>query len=840
MINKEGKMLIARIFATKFRSILCLLLLFSAVVDAQWINIGPGGGSDLQSIAVNPVNPDIVYVGGDIEGIFKSTDGGSSWTNINSNLAGNSWTADVYWTNDIEFDLSDDTYSTLFLCTAVALFKTTNAGLSWQKVFPSQITSEDDLVSVYSLGQNPNNTNELFAGTEGKGLFKSSDYGSTWQKLNVPISDEAIIYCTSVAENGNVFLGSTEGVYCSTDGGSSWTAKNNGLPHTTIWNFKINELNGQRTLFATLPTMGIEGDVNSFKGGLYKSTDDGDNWVDISGNLPKMQSDGLFYYYWKFTVSPDNPDLMYIGTSVSYPEEGYDAYEDWGVYKTVDGGITWLRSDINLTPGWMAAPFFDERHALVLAMARSNNDVVYWGRDWMNKTTDGGINWTQIYTTQVDDAWKSTGFELMIAEDIAFSPSNEDKIFVGYDDMGPFRSDDAANSFKPLDATMDPYDGYDAAKNIYIDPSNGDVYMSRYDGMGSAMNYGFSLGRIYKSTDDGVSMTDISNGFPDGQPFLTVDFTSGSAGNRVLYATSFGNGVFKSTNSGSSWTEIDNGLGDDALAAWIVLLNPNNTDELYLGINQLGDGGAIYKTTDGGSNWNKLVDFPSFDVLCLQYDAVKDIIYAGATENYDWSMVGGIFKSADGGDNWIQISDLARVVDIAINPSNPDILYAAAQSWYAVWQPDYHPGIYRSNDGGDTWVNITENLANSFVTFARLNPNNNNQLFVGTAGCGLWVTDDATSINQVTINASNVNVLRNYPNPFYDITSINYSLSYQSHVTLKVYDLNGNDIATLVNEVQTAGSHGAMFNGSDLSSGVYYYNLIVDGVSHSGKMQLIK
>jgi len=833
-------MLIARIIQKMFMGIFCLMIILTSTIHAQWVNIGPGGGSDLQSIAVNPVNPDIVYVGGDIEGIFKSADGGASWTNINSNLASESWTADVYWTNDIEFDLTDDTYKTLFLCTAVALFKTTNEGLTWQKIFPSEIASEDDFVSVYSIGQNPDNTNELFVGTEGLGFFKSSDYGSTWEELNVPLSEEAIVYGTSVAENGDVFIGTTEGFFLSTDGGASWTAKNNGLPHTTIWNLKIHEDNGQRSLFVTLPTTGVEGDVNSFKGGLYKSTDDGDNWVDISGNLPKMQSDGLFYYYWKFTLSADDPDFMYIGTSVSYPEEGYDAYEDWGVYKTEDGGADWARSDINLTPGWMAAPFFDERHALVLAMAPSNTDIVYWGRDWMNKTTDGGNNWTQIYTTQLGDAWKSTGFELMIAEDIAFSPSNPDKIFVGYDDMGPFRSDDAANSFILLDATMDPYDGYDAAKNIFIDPDNGDVYMSRYDGMGSAMNYGFSLGRIYKSTDDGASMSDISSGFPDGQPFLTVDFTSGTAGNRVLYATSYGNGVFKSTDSGASWTEIDNGLGDDAQAAWLILLNPNNSSELYVGINQLGDGGAVYKTTDAGGSWNKLVDFPAYDVLCLQYDAANDIVYAGATENYDWSMVGGIFKSADGGDSWTEISDLARVVDIAVNPADPNILYAAAQSWYAVWQPDYHPGIYRSTDAGDSWLNISENLANTFVTFVKINPNNTDQLFVGTAGCGLWVNDDATSINQASVNSSLSQAPQNFPNPFNDITSINYKLNYQSHVMIKIYDLHANDIATLVNEVQAAGNHRALFDGSDLPSGIYYCNLIVNGVSNTGKMLLVK
>ncbi|HED38329.1 MAG TPA: hypothetical protein ENI76_08820, partial [Ignavibacteria bacterium] len=94
------------------------------ITIAQWQNIGPGGGSDLQSIVVHPTNPDIVFTGGDIEGLFKTTNGGQSWTNINNNLATGPWTPDVYWTNQILFDKSDVTNNTLFLATAIALFKT--------------------------------------------------------------------------------------------------------------------------------------------------------------------------------------------------------------------------------------------------------------------------------------------------------------------------------------------------------------------------------------------------------------------------------------------------------------------------------------------------------------------------------------------------------------------------------------------------------------------------------------------------------------------------------------------------------------------------------------------
>ncbi len=812
----------------------------------SWKNIGPGGGSDLQSILVHPTNPNIVYTGGDIEGIFKSTDGGSTWKNINANMATGPWTPDVYWTNQIKFDLADNTFNTLFLCTAVALFKTADAGATWSKIFPSNITSESDLISVYSIAQDPNSTNILYAGTQGKGVYKSTDGGNSWVKLTVPIPDSSTVYETEIAQNGTLFIAATNGIYSSTDGGANWTSKNNGLPHTIIWNFKIHEHNGQRTLFAALPTTGTEGNASTFKGGLYKSIDDGNNWTDITGNLPKMQTDGMFYFYWKFTVNPTNTNTIFIGTSVSYPEEGSAAFEDWGVYKTVDGGTTWTRSDVNVTLGWMDDTFFDERHALVLAMAPSDPNTVYWGRDWMNKTTDGGNNWTQIYTQKINNTWKGTGFELMMVEDMAFSPLNQNKIFIGYDDMGPFRSDDNTNTFIPLDPKMDPYDGYDAAKDIFIDPSNGDIYMSRYDGMGSALNSGYSLGRIYKSSDDGVNWTNISTGFPDGKPALVADFSSGSAGNRTLYATSYGNGVYKSTNSGASWTAINNGLASDASGVWKILLNPNDTDVLYVGINKFGSGGSLYKTSDGGSNWSKLTKFPAMDVLSLQYDKTNNIIYAGATENFDWSMNGGIYKSTDGGSTWSKISDLARVVDISIHPTNPNILFAAAQSWYSVWQPNYHPGVYRSNDGGSNWTNITENLAHTFVTFVRINPNNPNQLFVGTGGGGLWVNDNATSVERIGNTVpSKFSLSQNYPNPFNPNTAISYTigtgqLSAISFITLKVYDALGRVVAILVNKEQPAGNYKVNFDASSLTSGIYFYRIVAGSFVQTKKMVLLK
>lgn len=801
------------------------------IVNAQqWKNIGPGGGSDLQSIVVHPENPDIVYVGGDIEGMFKTTDGGNSWKSVNANLAAEPWDPDIYWTNKIKFDLSDDSYNSLFYCTGVALFHTTNGGEHWKKIFPTEIADEEDLVSVYSVGQNPNNPDELIIGTWAKGVYKSEDKGETWTELQIPLSVESTVYAVEYSTNGNVYLASDEGFYFSSDGGSTWTERNNGLPHKKIWNMKLIENNSNPIIYVVLITTGDEGNASSFKGGIYKSEDDGNSWNNISGNLPVMQSDGMLYYYWKFTVNHEKPNSIYIGTSVGSPEESASAYEEWGVYKTENGGSSWRKTDYDVSEGWMDQTFFDERHALVLSIAPSDTNTIYWGRDWMYKSTDAGNSWKQIYTVKKGDAWTGTGFELMMTEDIAFSPSDPDKIFVGYDDMGPFRSTDGGMSFKPLDPKMDPYDGYDAAKDIFVDPENGDIYLSRYDGVGSALESGFSFGRIYKSVDNGETFEDISNGFPDGRPDLAVDFSSGTPGGRTLYSASFGNGIYKSTNSGNNWFSINNGLNEDVAGAWAVKINPNNNAELFLGINNFGEGSGLYKSTDAGETWFRLSSFPAYDVLSIEIDN-RNIIYCGATENYDWSVAGGLYKSTDGGDSWEEIFDYPRIADIAINQENPDLLFVVSQPWYDIWLPDVLPGIFRSSDAGENWTIITSDLAHSYVLFAKFNPHNVSQLFVGTGGGGLWVNDNVTSIeNEIAGPPESFKLYQNYPNPFNPVTTIKFSIPSNGtsgiyNALLKVHDILGQELRTVIDKELSPGTYRANFDGGDFASGVYVYTL---------------
>jgi len=825
--------------------LLIVLLLFGLNVFAQnWIPIGPGGGSDLESIAIQPNNPDVVYIGGDIEGIFKTTDGGSTWNNINSNLAFQ-YSPAVYFIQEIIFDLSDNTYNSLFICTQMGLFKTTNGGLHWNLLYPKTITTESDFKTVSYLAQDPDDKNILFIGTgnahensDGSGnIFKSTDGGNTWNEIKISVNNVVIhgifIDKLSPQNNRTIFVSTGEGIYKTTDNGVTWNLKNNGLPHNDVRRLYGVYVNNNLILFLSINTHGTPGNPGSFQGGIYKSTDGTDTWTSINGNLPQYQTDiERFYYYWKYTFDSTNPDIIYTATTRSMPEEGNGAYAEWGVYKTTNGGQSWSKATINVVEGWMKTPENNENHAFVLETAPGNPDIVYWGLLWMQKSTDAGNSWNQVYTNNTNGTWKTSGLEMMAVDDIAFDPIDQNIIYIGYDDFGPFRSTDGGNSFKPLDQVQDPYNGYDDAKNIVIDPQNSDVYLSRYEGLAGSVANNFNLGQVWKSTDNGNAWTKISSGLPDGTPYLIMDKISGSPGNRTLYCTIFHHGVYKSTNSGQSWFSINQGLAADSVSVWRISVNPSNSNELFIGLNNFGKGAGLYKSINAGNTWSKVNSLPNYDVLQIKYDKTSGNVYTSLTDNWNYNTTGGLYKSTDGGSSWNKIMDDSRIIDFEIDPANSDRIFAASQSWF-LYNASLNPGIYLSENGGNNWTNITNGLSNTYIMFIKLNPFNHNQLYAGTNGGGVFVTNIVTGIEtEKNILPKKFELFQNYPNPFNPGTVISFQLPAFSKVSLKIYDLLGRAVAILVNEEKPAGYYKINFDASKLSSGVYFYRIAI----HSDKM----
>lgn len=153
------------------------------------------------------------------------------------------------------------------------------------------------------------------------------------------------------------------------------------------------------------------------------------------------------------------------------------------------------------------------------AIQPDNADIIYLGGDieGIFKTLDGGQTWNQIYTEKLGEYWRGRGIELMEIFDIGFHPLNPDILYLCYDDMGFWRSDDRGFSFKRLDPRLDPEGGdfgdggYDCVRTIVVDPQSGHLYIGRSGGDDDDADNGFAIGRVWKSENQGESWTLIGS-----------------------------------------------------------------------------------------------------------------------------------------------------------------------------------------------------------------------------------------------------------------------------------------------------------------------------------------
>jgi photosystem II stability/assembly factor-like uncharacterized protein len=293
---------------------------------------------------------------------------------------------------------------------------------------------------------------------------------------------------------------------------------------------------------------------------------------------------------------------------------------------------------------------------------------------------------------------------------LAIDRSNPSIIYAGTNG-GVFKTNDWGGNWSVINSGLTGTQVYALA----IDPSNTSVIYAGTDGglsksadggrnwRASGMNYGgvealaidpsdYSIiyqgttSGVFKSTDGGETWSNC--GLPYEVNALAIDPSNPG----IVYAMALGAGVFKSTNGGKSWPPASNGL--PCFLGYALAIDPSNTSTIY------GAGGcAVFKSTDGGGNWFAVL--PSYYGLTLAIDSTNpDIIYAGS-----WGL--GIFKSSDGGQTWNNInSGLTNtfVTALAIDPTNAGIMYAG--TWGGVFK-SFPPGslslnVFKSGTGNGT------------------------------------------------------------------------------------------------------------------------------------------
>jgi hypothetical protein len=207
--------------------------------------------------------------------------------------------------------------------------------------------------------------------------------------------------------------------------------------------------------------------------------------------------------------------------------------------------------------------------------------------------------------------------------------------------------------------------------------------------------------------------------------------------------------------------------------------------------------------------------------------AVSDtLLFAGSV---------GIFLSTNNGTSW------TAAVDSGV-PSPPDnVVSSLTVSGTNLFAGFYGGGVFLSTNYGTTWTAVDSGLTNDSVTALAVS---STYLYAGTYGGGVWhrrLSDIITGIGKTKGNVpAEFSLSQNYPNPFNPTTVIHYQLPVNSFVTLKIYDILGREVATLINGRQSAGYYNATFKATNLPSGVYFYRLQAGTYSATKKLLLLK
>lgn len=362
--------------------------------------------------------------------------------------------------------------------------------------------------------------------------------------------------------------------------------------------------------------------------------------------------------------------------------------------------------------------------------------------------------------------------------------------------------------------------------------------------------------RVYLSTNNGISWTNVSSGLPN--IYICCLATNGN----YVFAGTFGGGIYRTTDNGNNWTNVTSNFQSQYTYSNIVYSIIANDSTIFAGTRE-----KIIISRDRGNTWKDVnSSFAGTNVRSFAISGTNIIasnyeceIYLSSNNGVDWKLIsyglprgtsgygapltisgnnfitgieGKIYLSTDSGASWNYIS--LNLQDYSIQnfvSKGPNVFVGRID------------GIYISSDNGKTWGPINYILYKNIFCLAVSDSN----IFAGAyAEHGQFavfrrpLSELITYIKDNKSNFPNFFLDQNYPNPFNPTTNISYSIPQSANVTLKVYDLLGREVVELVNGEKNPGRYEVRFDGSNLTSGVYFYRLTAGSFSQTKKLLLIK
>ncbi|MFH1119420.1 MAG: T9SS type A sorting domain-containing protein [Bacteroidota bacterium] len=666
--------------------------------------------------------------------------------------------------------------------------------------------------AVYSIVSD--NSGIMYASSMwNNGPYKSIDNGESWVSIQNGMTPGSQYCPMNICPNGDLFvagiINSDNCIYRSADGGTNWTISLN----TAGWSIFCISFDQDNNIY-----------VGTYSG-IYKSTDNGDNWtpygtltgraVAIAVNDSGHVFVGDYGVFYRSTDDGASWAQLAVsgGTTIAINKYGHlfvGCSGNGGILRSTDNGDSW-------TYVYPAYTIQIQEASTVLIDA--NDDIYFPTYDGKGviKSTDNGDTWTEMnnnlgykylrvvgknslgdFFTAGDYAiyksidgcahWYSTGLPLCNVKGMAINPY--DDIFTA--EWGVNRSTDLGQTWETI------YNGLtNLDSRTFVIKDDGTIFCGA----------GFSnsdQGVIFRSSDNGNNWVRADTGIAWSTHLnaMAVDIT----GN--IYAGAY-DGVYKSTNNGSSWINIGGAGGAKGLAF-------NSTGDLFLA----SYGGGLWKLPEGTTTWIDLTSNYGSDYIYTMFMGSNDYIYTDQK------------RSTDNGQTWTNYSVEEFVYSVAENSAGH--LFFGTNS--------YGQGIYRSKDYGNTWELINSGFPSPGIDINTLAVDSDDYLYAGTNGKSIFKTTTSTvvSVDELRYAPLLFNLKQNYPNPFNNVTEISWNLVKAGHVLLKVFDFTGREVKTLVDSYHAKGEHSVKFYANELPTGVYFYQLRLNGLVETRKLILLR